>query len=461
MRTVRVRSCERLIMGELLEVRFALSAVGFVSHEVFQGARHRLDWTVITADVDGDGDYDVLSSSSDDHKIAWYENTDGKATFGPQRVIATSAVWASFVHAADIDGDGDVDVLSAAEGEQGDYPGTKDDEIAWYENSDGTGVFGAKQVISTDVEFAQTVFTADFDADGDADVLSASSGIDARVAWYENVDGEGAFGPQMLITAETSSLRSVFATDVDGDGDVDVFSASDKIAWSENSDGFGDFGRQQVISTEADSAWSVHAADVDGDGDVDAVAAMASQNGIIWFENQDGKGSFGPAREISTEGDKAYSVFTADVDADGDTDVLSASLSRQDSKIVWYENTDGLGTFGQQQVIMATRTVANVSVRTVHAADLDGDGDVDVVSAWTDRVRWFENRLSGDVDDDGKVSFKDFLILAANFGNRDAVWEDGDFDGNARVEDADFLILADNFGKSRPTVVAPTLSRHR
>ena len=44
-----------------------------------------------TADVDGDGDVDVLSASVFDSKIAWYENTDGKGNFGPQQVITTAA----------------------------------------------------------------------------------------------------------------------------------------------------------------------------------------------------------------------------------------------------------------------------------------------------------------------------------------------------------------------------------
>ena len=69
-------------------------------------------------DTDDDDDYQTYS------KIAWYAN-DGKGQFGPQQVITTEAGGAMCVYAADLDGDGDLDVLSAS---------YRDDKIAWYEN---------------------------------------------------------------------------------------------------------------------------------------------------------------------------------------------------------------------------------------------------------------------------------------------------------------------------------------
>ncbi|RLD27053.1 MAG: hypothetical protein DRI54_01755, partial [Bacteroidetes bacterium] len=58
---------------------------------------------------------------------------------------------------------------------------------------------------------------------------------------------------------------------------------------------------------------------------------------------------FGVQQIISTEVNGAYSVVTADIDGDGDMDVISASYL--DDKIAWYENTDGQGSFGVQQII--------------------------------------------------------------------------------------------------------------
>jgi len=88
------------------------------------------------------------------------------------------------VYAADLDGDGDPDVLSASSDYDYDFEVWIANEIAWYAN-DGTGQFGSQQVITTAAEGADCVYAADVDGDGDVDVLSASSG-DNKIAWYEN-----------------------------------------------------------------------------------------------------------------------------------------------------------------------------------------------------------------------------------------------------------------------------------
>ena len=88
-------------------------------------------------------------------------------------------------------------------------------------------------------------------------MLSASF-FDSKIAWYENL-GSGSFGTQQVITTAADGAYSVYATDLDGDGDADVLSASwgdDKIAWYENL-GSGSFGPQQVITTAANGAQSV------------------------------------------------------------------------------------------------------------------------------------------------------------------------------------------------------------
>jgi hypothetical protein len=159
----------------------------------------------------------------------------------PLLMSNNGANGASSVYAADVDGDGDMDVLSAS---------FNDDKIAWYEN-DGRQNF-TNHIITRAADGAQSVYAADVDGDGDLDVLSASSNDD-KIAWYEN-DGEQNFTSH-VITSSAAQARSVYAADVDGDGDMDVLSASrfgDNIAWYEN-DGQQNF-TSHTITTDADGA---------------------------------------------------------------------------------------------------------------------------------------------------------------------------------------------------------------
>ena len=61
-----------------------------------------------SADLDGDGDLDVISASGTDDKISWHENNGGPSPSFTERVISTLANGASSVYAADVDGDGKV-----------------------------------------------------------------------------------------------------------------------------------------------------------------------------------------------------------------------------------------------------------------------------------------------------------------------------------------------------------------
>jgi predicted RNA methylase len=394
--------------------------------------------SVYAVDLDGDGDADVLSASDLDDKIEWYENQDGDV-FGTQtqQVITTAADAASSVYAVDLDGDGDADVLSAS---------YNDDKIAWYENQGSAGfgqVFGAQQVITTAADGARSVYAVDLDGDGDADVLSASD-LDNKIAWYEN-QGGGAFGAQQVITTAAVGAESVYAVDLDGDGDADVLSASrfdDKIAWYENQGG-GAFGTQQVITTAANGAYSVYAVDLDGDGDADVLSASVVDDKIAWYRNQGG-GAFGPSQVITTAADAASSVYAVDLDGDGDADVLSAS--QFDNKIAWYENFGG-GVFGAQQVI----TTAANGAYSVYAVDLDGDGDADVLSAsrFDDKIAWYEN-IDPDCNDNGvndvdEIAADPSLDCNAN-GNLDscdiASGSSLDQDGNGIPDDCLTPLLA-------------------
>ena len=201
----------------------------------------------------------------------------------------------------------------------------------------GTFPFSEHQTLSSGADGAFGVFATDLDGDGDNDVLSASRNDDA-IRWYEN-SGGGLFlpGSTHTITTTADNVRSVFAADIDGDGDMDVLSASagdDTIAWYVNKldEPFQIQWPKRVVSSTADSAREVFAADMDGDGDTDILGASAGDDTVAWYENN-GSGTF-TERTIATDMDGARTVVAADMDGDGDMDVVAGITIRPHGRLV-------------------------------------------------------------------------------------------------------------------------------
>ncbi len=335
---------------------------------------------VYSSDLDGDGRMDVLSVLQGENKIVWYQNTDGVGNFSNQRIITANLESSTTAIVADIDGDDDMDILGVS-GPQ--------DKVVWFENLDGSGTFGVQNIITTQADGAIGLYASDLDTDGDMDVLSASF-LDNKIAWYENIDGLGTFGPQRILTNSALSTRDVYATDLDGDGDMDVLAAStadDRVIWFENLDGLGNFGPEKIINNDANGVIAVRAADLDGDGDNDVIAAIFGDGKISWYENMDGLGSFSTEKVVTSLSLGVRIIQTADIDKDGDLDIVYASAG--DDIIGWCENTDGIGTFGTRQII----TDEVMGAGAVFAADLDGDTDLDVISAsiMDNKIAWYKN----------------------------------------------------------------------
>ena len=97
---------------------------------------------------------------------------------------------------------------------------------------------------------------------------------------------------------------------------------------------FGQSWTEHDIDAAFSNANSVYAVDVDGDGDMDVLGAAFNANDITWWEN-DGSESF-TEHTIDGSFNGAYSVCAADVDGDGDMDVLGAAYNADD--ITWWEN---------------------------------------------------------------------------------------------------------------------------
>jgi uncharacterized repeat protein (TIGR01451 family) len=181
--------------------------------------------SIYTADLNADGLPDVLYAAQYLDEVKWQQNLGG-GLFGPVQIVSTTVDGAIYVRAADLDNDGDNDILAAGEA---------DAKIRWFENL-GLGTFGPEITIDAMVDVARIVEACDLDLDGDLDVICGPEIGGVGMAWYEN-DGSGSFISGYEISDKVHGFSGLSFADFDNDGDKDLVSSStgdNRVAWYEN-----------------------------------------------------------------------------------------------------------------------------------------------------------------------------------------------------------------------------------
>ena len=288
------------------------------------------------ADVDDDGDIDIITGD-DNPMVALYKN-NGNMEFSEPTTLSSEIGRPRELITADLDNDGDLDILGASTYVYNRGP----HEIYWFENNANSG-FSAKKSISTELDFPQDIIVADLDDDGDLDVVSASSS-DHKIAWYKN-DGAGNLGAQIVLTfapdiftIDVSSPNTVQASDFDGDGDLDLVVGSayyPRIAYLENT-GNATFSSDPIVITSGTGGISdISVNDFDFDGDPDIAAVSTYTDEVLVLLN-DGGGTVSSNTVLTEDIDNPTKVFAVDLDNDGDADILASSSG--DNKLTWHKN---------------------------------------------------------------------------------------------------------------------------
>ena len=325
------------------------------------------------ADLDADGKLDVLAGAYGANKVVWYKGT-GDGTFGAERVIDAAAAETWFNTPGDLDGDGDADVLA------GMYSGT----LAWYANN-GSGSF-VKNVLATDI-VGPYVRIGDLNGDGRNDILAGPDG--GTTIFYFQQLPTGGFASRQVLTSSFSKLGGIHLNDFDFDGDLDLFAGdygSNQLSWFVNN-GSGVFGARQFVSAQ-DSSGLDRVVDLTGDGLVDLLS-LEYATGRVSYYPQLTTGGFGGRVAIPLTVADSYALAVADFDNDGDNDIADGAYGSA-GMIAWVAN-QGNGSFKPQLQI----STSEGQVSSMVAADVDTDGDADLVvgSFSGGRVSVYKNRL--------------------------------------------------------------------
>ncbi len=366
--------CYHILSNIILKKTIAMIPLEHTVDGDFDGAV-----SVVSADVNGDGYMDVLGAAYSAGCITWWENEDGSGTSWTKHQVDENFTGAHSVYSSDINGDGYMDVLGASR---------VDDDIAWWENMDGTGTSWTEHTVDGDFDSPLSVHSSDINGDGWLDVLGAAE-VGDDITWWENVDGSGTSWTEHIVDDNFDNARTVYSSDINGDGYMDILGAAElanDITWWENLDGSGTTWTEHTVDGTFNGATSVYAADINGDNYMDVLGAAFYADDITWWENMDGTGTSWTEHTVDGSFDGVYSVYSADFNKDGYMDVLGAAQS--DDDITWWENMDGSGTTWTEHIVDGDFDVAC----SAYSADVNGDGWMDVLGAAfnADDITWWD-----------------------------------------------------------------------
>ena len=337
---------------------------------------------VSIADVDGDGDNDIIVATVGGKPTELYINPgDGVFTavqpvqLGPSGASMLTPA-SSDVAVADVNGDGAPDiVLANKDGRNQIYLGNPSSPGAFV---GAPLMFGAPTDVSKDVEIA------DVDGDGALDLVVANDGQPNKVYYGDPALAAGSaptYGTDPALESSigtgSAASTSVELADLNGDGHMDLVlgnsGARDEVY-------LGQSGSHPdlsvVVPTLLDGLTQtadLKVGDITGDGILDILVASNGGNNLLYPGQSSGDFSGTSAAIVGSETGKSLSVDLIDTDGDGD---LDAVFGNSDSSTATYTNEGG--TLSSTPQAVGIRSTESGGVQ--HAADFSGDGVPDLLT---------------------------------------------------------------------------------
>ena len=365
---------------------------------------------VIPADIDGDGFKDILMGGW------WYQNPGTPKGIWKRNNIGTPLNNLFLVH--DLDSDGDLDIV----GTQGAYLST---QLAWAQN-DGKGNFIIRTNIpqaagfppgsANDNVFLAGVATGNFNNVANIQIALVWNGSETSKAPVKLLTVPADPVNQAWTVADIAPNavgEGIVAVDIDGDGDLDLSQAKN---WLRN-----DNGSWTTVNTSLALAtyYEHHAIrDFDRDGLLDGVLTQIGENQeIAWFNIPPNPAN--PWTKVTLDGDidSGLSLDVADLDFDGDLDVIVGEWKGAKRLLAFENDLCNSGTW-IKHVIHPGGAAAPDHHNGAQVADLDNDGDLDIISVgWDKRTpRIYINNRTSHIGNQPPVVVNAIEDLSAQIG---------------------------------------------
>lgn len=291
-------------------------------------------------DVDRDGDPDWIGAAYDPGLIVWLENPGvGAAGVWTARTVDDQVHGIHGLLVADVDADGQDDLIANGAQPKGDYP----ESVVWYRTPDdpaGSASWPRFVAAHRDAPgLTHYLGCGDLNGDGRPDLMTAAkggpmapAGTGDWFAWWEAPKDATQRGwMKHLVARAEPGATNILPGDVNGDGRPDLVCSRGHgfgLVWYESPT-----WKPHPMDDTLEGPHCLTVADLDGDGDLDAATCAKDTRRTVWFEN-DGRGTF--TLHVVGDDQAAYDIRSVDIDGDQDLDLLVAGQTSLN--VVWYAN---------------------------------------------------------------------------------------------------------------------------